>query len=88
MIERAVERGVLIEINADPHRLDLDWRNWPKARASGVRTAINPDAHSTRGLDAVEYGVYMARKGGLTSGDVLNAWPLERVRDHFAARRS
>ena len=88
VIERAVERGVLIEINADPHRLDLDWRNWPKARASGVRTAINPDAHSTRGLDAVEYGVYMARKGGLTSGDVLNAWPLERVRDHFAARRS
>lgn len=88
VIERAAARGVLIEINADPNRLDLDWRHWPKARASGVRTAINPDAHSTRGLDAVEYGVYMARKGGLTTEDVLNAWPLERVRDHLAARRS
>lgn len=87
VIERAAMRGVLIEINADPHRLDLDWRHWPKARAGGVRTAINPDAHSARGLDAVEYGVYMARKGGLAADDVLNAWPLERVRDHFEARR-
>lgn len=87
VIARAAERGVLIEINADPHRLDLDWRHWPKALASGVRTAINPDAHSARGMDAVEYGVYMARKGGLTREDVLNAWPLERVRAYLEARK-
>lgn len=79
VIARAAERGVLIEINADPHRLDLGWRHWPAARAAGVRTAINPDAHSARALDVVEYGVYMARKGGLGAREVLNTWPLEDV---------
>ena len=87
VIARAAERGVLIEINADPHRLDLSWQHWSAARAAGVRTAINPDAHSARALDVVEYGVYMARKGGLTAADVLNTRPLAEVQAHFAARK-
>jgi len=86
VIAHAANYGVLIEINADPFRLDLDWRHWPAARAAGVLTAINPDAHSTRGLDVVEYGVCMARKGGLAAPDVLNTWPLAAVKRHFKAR--
>jgi DNA polymerase (family 10) len=88
VLAHAARHGVLVEINADPHRLDLDWRHWTLGRSLGVRTAINPDAHSTRGLGAVEYGVYMARKGGLGPRDVLNAWPLEEVQRYLQARRS
>lgn len=88
VIAGAAERGVDIEINADPQRLDLDWRHWPAARARGVRTAINPDAHSTAGLASVVYGVHVARKGGLTPDDVVNCWELERVREHFERGRT
>ena len=65
VIDAAAERGVAIEINANPYRLDMDWRYWREARAKGVRTAINPDAHSIDGLDDVRYGVGVARKGWL-----------------------
>src|SRR5690606_23067323 len=57
VIEAAAERGVGIEINANPWRLDMDWRLWRRAAELGVRTAINPDAHSVDGLDDVRYGV-------------------------------
>jgi DNA polymerase (family X) len=87
VIARAGERGVAIEINADPHRLELDWRHWPAARAHGVRTAINPDAHSVAGLDNVAHGIAIARKGWLRAEDVLTTWPFEALRDHFAVRR-
>jgi DNA polymerase (family 10) len=72
VLERAAQRGVAVEINSDPHRLDLDWRHWPAAKARGVRAAINPDAHSAESLDYVRYGVVMARKGGLEAADVIN----------------
>ena len=61
---------------------------WKLARSLGVRTSINPDAHSPRGLDVVRYGVNMARKGWLTTMDVVNAWGLETVQDFLRARRS
>ncbi len=86
VIARAAELGRGIEINADPARLDMDWRRWPAARESGVKTAINPDAHSVRGLDNVEYGVGMARKAGLGPADVVNAWKLEDVRRYLGLR--
>ncbi len=84
----AVERGVGIEINADPHRLDLDWRYWRRGKQLGVRTAVNPDAHSTRSLSVVEYGVYMARKGWLEKSDVVNAWTLPAVRKFLRQRKT
>ncbi len=84
----AAELGAGIEINADPHRLDLDWRHWPAAKARGIKTAINPDAHSARSLDVVEYGVCMARKGWLEASDVVNTWTLPQVRKYFSARKS
>ncbi|MFW6078268.1 MAG: PHP domain-containing protein, partial [Gemmatimonadota bacterium] len=88
VIEAAAERGVGIEINANPRRLDLDWRRWRRARALGVRTAINPDAHSVDGLDHVRWGVGVARKGWLGPDDVVNAWDLDAVRRHLAEART
>ncbi|MFN0177726.1 MAG: helix-hairpin-helix domain-containing protein [Gemmatimonadales bacterium] len=70
---RAAERGVAIEINADPQRLDLDWRLVRQAKRTGVTISVGADAHSPAGLENVEYGVAMARKGWLGAGDVLNA---------------
>lgn len=87
VIERAAERGVAIELNADPHRLDIDWRLLPKARAAGVTIEIGPDAHSTRGLDNVHFGIGMARKGMLGAADVLNTRSAADVVAFARARR-
>ncbi len=83
LLEAAAASGAAVEINADPARLDLDWRHWPRAKTLGIRCAIDPDAHSTAGLGAVMYGVHMARKGWLEPDDVINTWELERVLAHF-----
>ncbi|MGH7476179.1 MAG: DNA polymerase/3'-5' exonuclease PolX [Longimicrobiales bacterium] len=83
VIEAAAAGGKGIEINSNPHRLELDWRYWRRARELGVRAAINPDAHSIRELDNVHYGVGVARKGWLQAADVVNAWELEEVREYF-----
>lgn len=73
VLERAAERRVAVELNADPRRFDLDWRHLIRARELGVRVAIGPDAHSVNSLDNVFMGVGMARKGWLEADDVLNA---------------
>ena len=62
-----------IELNASPYRLDLDWRLCKHAKGLGVPVAINPDAHSIRGLSDVAYGVMTARKGWIEPHDTLNA---------------
>jgi DNA polymerase (family 10) len=80
VLEKAAERGVAVELNADPHRLDLDWRHLHTAKRLGVTIAIGPDAHSTRGLDNTALGVVMARKGWLESADVLNTGDVAAVR--------
>jgi DNA polymerase (family X) len=72
VLEKAVSVGVAVELNADPHRLDLDWRYCRRAKELGVTIEIGPDAHSTNGLDNVHFGVGMARKAWLEAGDVLN----------------
>jgi DNA polymerase (family 10) len=84
----AAERGVAVEINAHPERLDLDPPSLRYGLARGLKTSVNPDAHSTEGLADVRYGVGVARKGWCTPDDVLNAWPLDRLLDHLAARRA
>ena len=88
VIEKAGERGVAIELNADPHRLDLDWRYCPAAKRSGAMIEIGPDAHSTQSLDNVQIGVGIARKGWLEAGDVLNTRSAEDVLAHAARRRA
>jgi len=88
VLEKAAARGVAVEINADPHRLDLDWRLLPKARSLGVTIEIGPDAHSTHSLDNMGFGVGMARKGGITRGEVLNARSAADVVAFARARRA
>jgi DNA polymerase (family 10) len=90
VIDAAVAHGVVIELNASPWRLDLDWRLWHRAAERGLLCAINPDAHDTDGLRHVRAGVNAARKGWLQREQVLTAWPLAKVRDWLrtqAARR-
>lgn len=77
VLQRAGETGTAIEINADPHRLDLDWRFCRKAKDYGVVFSINPDAHSIRDYEFLHYGISMARKGWLVAEDVLNCLPLD-----------
>ncbi|MBP1678956.1 MAG: hypothetical protein H6Q29_867 [Bacteroidetes bacterium] len=72
VIQAAADYGKMIEINAHPMRLDLDWRLCRHAREKGVMISINPDAHSVDGLRDVPFGVGIARKGWLRAGDVLN----------------
>jgi DNA polymerase (family 10) len=72
VLAKAAETGVAIEINADPHRLDLDWRMLAEARNRGAMISIGADAHNTAGLANVEFGVGIARKGGLGPSHVLN----------------
>jgi DNA polymerase (family 10) len=70
VLERAGQLGVVVEINANPRRLDLDWRFGPRARTLGLATSINPDAHSIDSIDDTRYGVWVARKA---------AWPVDLV---------
>ncbi|MFI5257032.1 MAG: DNA polymerase/3'-5' exonuclease PolX [Gemmatimonadales bacterium] len=88
VLEKAGAVGAAVEINADPHRLDLDWRQIPEALSHGVTFEIGPDAHSTNGLDNMRFGVGIARKGGLAAGDVLNARPVDEVLAFARARRA
>ena len=87
-VDAAIANGVIMEINASPWRLDMDWRHWRKAAERGLLTAINPDAHDTAGLTHVRAGVNIARKGGLTREQVLTTWPLAAVQDYFRARQA
>jgi DNA polymerase (family 10) len=88
VLERAAETGVAVELNADPHRLDLDWRLCQRAKELGVAIEIGPDAHSPHGLDNVEIGVGIARKGWLEAGDVLNAYTADEVLARAARRKA
>src|SRR5687768_9943516 len=86
VLRKAADVGVAIEINADPHRLDLDWRHVKRAKELGATIAIGPDAHSRRALDWTDMGVSMARKGWLEAADVLNTRDAKTVTE-FARRR-
>jgi DNA polymerase (family 10) len=88
VIDAAGTQGVAIEINADPHRFDLDWRLLRYATERGVRIPINPDAHSPAGLLNMRYGVGIARKGWLTPADVLNTLPTDELLAFFADQRA
>ncbi len=87
VIEAAAETGTIIELNANPRRLDMDWRWWHLAKEKGVKCSINPDAHSTAGLQDLIFGIGAARKGWLTRADVINTLPLASVRTALAAKR-
>ena len=88
IIEAAAATGTIIELNANPRRLDMDWRWWPLAKEKGVQCAINPDAHHTDQLQYLWYGIGAARKGWLTRKDVVNTLPLGEIGEALTAKRS
>jgi DNA polymerase (family X) len=80
LFRAAARTGTALEINASPQRLDLPSDHIKAARDAGVKFAINSDAHSVPNLANMPYGVGAAQRGWLTPDDVINAWPLEKLR--------
>ena len=83
VIEAAAANEVVIELNANPWRMDLDWRHWRLATEKGVLCAINPDAHATEDLAYTHCGILAARKGALTPERILNTRSLKDVASFF-----
>lgn len=83
VIDAAIANNVIIEINAHPRRLDMDWRFWHRASEKGLIASINPDAHDTAGLSMYRAGVTVARKGWLTREHVLNTRSLQEVKKYL-----
>lgn len=88
VIDACAANQVTIEINANPLRLDLDWRWHQYALEKGVMLSINPDAHRMEGFHDMEYGVLIGRKGGLTADRCLNALSLEDIQTYFDQRKA
>lgn len=87
VIEAAQRTGVILELNASPYRLDLDWRYCKLAKEAGVRLSVNPDAHGTEGISDVFFGVGIARKGWLSKEDILNTLPLDQIRSFLMEKK-
>lgn len=87
VLAAAAEQGKIMELNANPARLDLDDSACAAARARGIPIVISSDAHSTDGFDVLRYGVLQARRGGLTREDVANARSWPQLKQLIAARR-
>ncbi len=88
VFEKAANQFVMIEINGNPHRLDIDWRLMRRALDRGVTFSIHPDAHSTDSLSHVGSGVWAARKGGVPPERVFNTRGADEVREFLSARRA
>ena len=86
IFERAGERGVCIEINGNPNRLDLDWRHIGRALEHGVTFVITPDAHSISEMSHVISGTWVARKAGLTAKQIFNTKSVEEVEEWLERR--
>ena len=80
VLQAALKHGKMIEINAQPDRLDLDWVWVKRAKELGVMLVINPDAHSPDDLSKVRFGINVARRGWLTAAEVFNTQSLAEVR--------
>ncbi len=83
VIDACAANNVAIEINANPHRLDLDWRWIYYAREKGCLFAVNPDAHSTEEISYIKYGILTGRKGGLQSAEVINCFDLNEFKKYL-----
>lgn len=86
IIDACAANNVVIEINANPLRLDLDWRWHRYALEKGVLLSVNPDAHRTEGFYDMHYGILVARKGGLSADKCLNAFSLDEISNYFNKR--
>jgi DNA polymerase (family 10) len=86
VIDACAANEVIIELNANPYRLDMDWTHIPYALNKGVMISINPDAHSIFEIDNIRWGVSAARKGGLTKEMTWNAMPLPKIKEWLKKR--
>lgn len=80
IIDACAKNNTIIEINANPRRLDMDWRWWKKAKDKGVKCSINPDAHKIEHFQYLHFGVKIAQKGWLESSDVVNCLPINEIK--------
>ena len=80
IIDACAKNNTIIEINANPRRLDMDWRWWKKAKNKGVKCSINPDAHKIEHFQYLHFGVKIAQKGWLESSDVVNCLPIDEIK--------
>ena len=83
IINVAAQEGKSIELNCNPHRLDLDWEYHQKAKSQGIKITISPDAHSFEDMTYVRYGIDMAIKGGLEKSDIVNCLNLKEFKSKF-----
>lgn len=83
LLKACSENNVSIEINANPQRLDIDWKNIYKSKKYNVKYTISVDAHSIEGIEDVIYGVYIARKGILRPDEILNCNNFEDFKNWF-----
>jgi len=87
VIDACAATGTWIELNCNPYRFDLDWRQWPYAKGKGVKCAINPDTHRNEQAGYLRLGVGVARKGWLAKRDVINALPLRELMKELKRKR-
>lgn len=87
IIDACAANDVILELNANPFRLDIDWEWIPYAMDKGVMISINPDAHKRETFVDMQYGVHVARKGGLTKDMTFNALSLEEMEKYFEDRK-
>jgi DNA polymerase (family 10) len=88
VFEKAAARGVMIEINGNPRRLDIDWRLVGRALDRGVRFSIHPDAHSIQEYNALISGTWVARKAGLSPREIFNTKPVDEVATYLQERKT
>jgi DNA polymerase (family 10) len=86
IIDACAEHHVVIELNANPRRLDMDWRWIDYALQKNVLISIDPDAHYLEGFDDLKYGVLAAQKGGLTSEQNLSSFNLQQFEKWLASK--
>jgi DNA polymerase (family 10) len=87
IIDHASRRKTILELNANPHRLDLEWRFCRYARKKNVKIAINPDAHTIEGLGHFRLGINIARKGWITASDCINCLERKDIETLFFRRQ-
>ncbi|HNV70937.1 MAG TPA: PHP domain-containing protein, partial [Candidatus Ozemobacteraceae bacterium] len=87
ILQACIKHHVVVEINANPYRLDLDWRKVRQYRDSGLMFCITPDAHNPEGLDDLRYGLDVARKGGLEKQHLINTLTADEFLHRIRSRR-
>ena len=87
VIDACAANEVCIELNANPYRLDIDWKWIPYCLEKGVKIAINPDAHAVKGLNDMHYGISVALKANLPVQDCLNCLTASEIMHYFESRK-